>query len=90
MHNFVPVQAPILVCCQSSYLYTIEFWGACDVYMRLDLVCEADFKVLRFEKLCKTQGYKVQKKLFEQFRSNSPVNLAQKQIVIKTKIKGSL
>lgn len=59
--------------------------------MKLDLVCEADSKVLRFEKLCKTQGHKVQEKLFEKLSSNlQPVNLAQKKIVIKTKIKGFL
>jgi len=61
LYNFVPKQFPILVCCQTLYLYTIEFWGACDVYMKLDLVCGVDLKVLQIEKMCKIQGHKVQK-----------------------------
>ncbi len=65
MYNFVPIQFPILVCCQTLYLYTIEFSGACDVYMRLDLVCEANLKVFQIQKMCKIQGHKVQKNLFE-------------------------
>jgi hypothetical protein len=48
----VPMHTLLSICCKTPYLYSIQFWGMCIMYMELDLFFKLGKKVFEFEKMC--------------------------------------
>ncbi len=48
----VPMHTLLSICCKTPYLYSIQFWGMCIMYMELDLFFKLGKNVFEFEKMC--------------------------------------